>query len=115
MYLSHPIVPTSAWTGSPACFLFSVTLGLRFPYHGRTVTPDENVQYPLALYVDRNHVFVGNGDLVIDDTLTNGSSELENCYGLSGLEPGSKESQCMLAGSALFTIDTLELWAINIF
>lgn len=112
-YLSHPPLPTSIWSGSPACFLFSLTLNLKIPFHARHVLGDisSSLEEPLAFLCEHNLLFIGNGDLSIDEGLTNGSSELENSYGL-GFQPKSASSMCLLAGSPIFTIDDVEVWTI---
>ena len=107
------------WSGSPACFLFSISLGVKLPYHakvppvtdkaGMTGTPQ--LHDPTAFFAQPDFLFVGNGDLSIDSTLTNGSSELENCFGI-GLGFNSADAMCLLAGSPLFPIDDMEVWAV---
>ena len=118
-YLTHQIAPTCTWTGSPSCFLFTSTLGLKVPYHARTRTGAElsmqqttaTVAAPLAFFVQPDAIFIGNGDLSIDADLMSGSSELENSFGC-GSVPRSPEALCLLAGTPLFNIDVLEVWAI---
>ena len=116
-YLTHQLAPTCAWTGSPSCFLFSSTLGLKLPYHARTaaeatqgapVSPGS----PLAYFVQPDAIFIGNGDLSIDAELASGSSELENFYGV-GCAPRSPEALCLLAGTPVFNIDAVEVWSIS--
>ena len=113
-YLSHPLTPTCQWAGSPACYLFSLTLDVKLPYHARVANQAEfaHVTSPLAYYIQSDSFFIGNGDLSFDADLTNGSTELENCYGI-GLEVRSKETLCLLAGSPLFTIDEMEVWGVT--
>lgn len=111
-YLSHPLIPSASWVGSPACYLFSSTLDVRLPYHGRR-PPDSSgaASTPKAFFVDQEYVEIGNGDLFIDQTLSAGRSEIEGCYGV-GLSIGSPESQCLLAGQPEFVIDELEVWSV---
>ena len=131
-YLTHQIAPTCSWAGSPSCFLFSATLGLKVPYHARTAgglgsgggggnnnnnNGNGNQQLspastPLAYFVQPDAIFIGNGDLSIDGELLTGSSELENYYGC-GAGPRSPEALCLLAGTPVFNIDVLELWAVS--
>ena len=111
-YLSHPLEYSGAWSGSPACFLFSSTLSLKLPYHGRHVSEAQAATgSPTAFCVDRERMIFGNGDLVIDKDLLGGSSYLEQCYG-TGLTPGSTEANCLLAGRAEFPITNLEVWTV---
>lgn len=112
-YLSHPVAPSDSWAGSPACYLFSVTVDIKLPYHARAAASQEfsDVTSPLAYFLQNDSIFIGNGDLSIDENIRGGSSELENCYGV-GMELKSHEAFCMLAGSPLFDVDELEVWAV---
>jgi len=132
-YLSHHIIPSANWSGSPSCFLFSITLDMKLPYHARELlkhrdnlndssyggesgsnTTSSYVNTtPLAFYAQPDIFYVGNGDLCIENDLLNGSSEIENCYGC-GLMTPCKEACCFLAGSPFFTIDVLEVFAITL-
>ena len=67
---------------------------------------------PLAYFVQPDAIFIGNGDLSIDADLMSGSSELENFYGCN-IVPRSPEALCLLAGTPVFNIDILEVWAIS--
>lgn len=129
-YLSDPLYPIHSassdvldggWTGSPTCFLFSATLGVKIPYHGRSALSvsghashsqgqTSGVQH-LAFCATREKLMIGDGDLQLDSTLRRGSSELEQSYGV-GLAPGSVEAMCLLAGAPSFQVDHLEVWAI---
>lgn len=123
-YLTHQLSATCAWSGSPSCFLFSNTLALKVPYHARTAAevagtalgvPGRHgaitANSPLAFFVQPDAIFIGNGDLSIDGELLSGTSELENFYGC-GVVPRSPEALCLLAGTPVFNIDVLELWAV---
>ncbi|RYH30176.1 hypothetical protein EON65_05985 [archaeon] len=111
-YLSHPPLPTCNWSGSPACFLFSLTLDIKVPYHARQVSAEHKLAEPMALFAQDDRIFVGNGDLTIDSSLASGTSEVENCYGL-GLEAESPEAMCLLAGKPVFDIHELEVWSVT--
>eukprot|EP00981_Chlorochromonas_danica_P002113 scaffold424_cov165-Ochromonas_danica.AAC.13 len=111
-YLSHSPSPSCCWQGTPACFLFSLTLNLKVPYHARQSTAENALREPMALYGQDDRLFIGNGDLTIDGNLKSGTSEVENSYGL-GLEPQSQEAMCLLGGSPAFHIDDLEVWSIS--
>jgi hypothetical protein len=65
----------------------------------------------MVLFAQSEYLFVGNGDLTIDASLSLARSELENSFGL-GLEPGSLEASCLLGGAGCFVIDKVELWAV---
>lgn len=111
-YLSHPLIPSSSWVGSPACFLFSSTLNTRLPYHGRRLSDQSSGSTaPKAFFVDHEYIEIGNGDLFIDQTLSAGKSEIEGCYGV-GFSIGSPEARCFLAGQTEFIIDDLEVWSV---
>jgi hypothetical protein len=116
-YLSHPlrVHSTPAWAGSPACFVFSVTLDVKCSFHGRqaateTVTASQTT-LPSSFKCERDKLMIGNGDLIIKDG-GRGESNLEKCYGL-GLAPESPEALTMLAGAHEFAIDNIEVWSIN--
>jgi hypothetical protein len=67
-----------------------------------------------ALRSTRDLLQFGLRDLSIRGDLAEGSSELEFSYGV-GLKaaPQSQESKTFLAGSPIFTIEALEIWAIT--
>ena len=98
---------------TPASFLFSATLDLRLPYHGERVPnlnkPDPSHTY--GFFADVDQLVIGNGDLVINQSLSRGSSEVEGCFGV-GLGVGSIDSRTVLAGANLFDIDAVEAWAV---
>jgi hypothetical protein len=142
-YLTHQIAPTCSWTGSPACYLFTTSLDLKLPYHGKlpaddgraaagsggggsgAVDEDNSVSMvavgqqttgsstlqPSAFYAQSDQLFVGNGDFSLDSDLCRGSCDVEHCFGV-GMQAGSPEAGCLLAGSPLFVIDDLEVWAV---
>jgi len=115
-YLSHPLHLSGVWNGSPTCFIFSSTLGIKFSYHGRlsprdAITDGESRQAS-GFYADLENFFVGNGDIIISGDLKTGVSRLESSYGI-GLERESLEAKCMLAGSEKFIIDAVEFWSIQ--
>lgn len=121
VYLSHPLVLTGSWTGSPACFLFNLTADLRFPFHSRVPPISNAVGGSVGFLVDRECLRIGNQDLIITVAPVTavegsvgfyGTSELEGCYGL-GLPIGGLEASCLLAGKNSFHIDFLEVWAIS--
>ena len=115
-------MPGNVWSGNPSCFLYSISLDIKLPYHARGLLDQNNENLnnssvisstPLAFFAQPDTFFVGNGDLCLESDLLSGSSELENCYGC-GLTPHSPEACCLLAGSPIFTIDMLEVWSISI-
>jgi hypothetical protein len=123
-------MPSATWSGSPSCFLFSITFDLKLPYHARELLKDRENNNgsnnnndlttssyinstPLAFYAQPDTFYIGNGDLCLEHDLLNGSSEIENCYGC-GLVIPSVESCCLLAGTPFFTIDVLEVFAVTL-
>ena len=62
---------------------------------------------PLAFYAQPD-IYVGNGDLCIENDLLNGSNDLFI------LMTPCKDACCFLAGSPFFTIDVLEVFAITL-
>ena len=122
-------MPSATWSGSPSCFLFSITFDLKLPYHARELLNDRDNNgssnnndlttssyinsTPLAFYAQPDTFYIGNGDLCLENDLLNGSSEIENCYGC-GLVIPSAESCCLLAGTPFFNIDVLEVFAVTL-
>ena len=103
------------WSGSPSCFIFSSTLGIKFSYHGRhgpELLADNDQIGTAGFYADLDQFLIGNGDIAIDRNLATGSSNLENCYGI-GLDRGSQEAKIMMAGSPHFDIDAVEFWLVD--
>ena len=35
-------MPSATWSGSPSCFLFSITFDLKLPYHARELLNDRD-------------------------------------------------------------------------
>ena len=127
-------MPSANWSGSPSCFLFSITFDLKLPYHARELFKDRDNSggnnnnnnnndllttssyinsTPLAFYAQPDTFFIGNGDLCLENVLLTCSSEIEYCYGC-GLVIPSAESCCLLAGTPFFTIDVLEVFAVTL-
>jgi len=114
-------MPSANWSGSPSCFLFSITFDLKLPYHARELLKERDNEdnttssyinsTPFAFYAQPDILYIGNGDLCLENDLLNGSSEIENCYGC-GLAIPSRESCCLLAGTPFFTIDVLEVFTV---
>jgi hypothetical protein len=111
-FLSQPIQLTGTWSGSPSSFLFSLKHDIKIPYHGK-ITPGgvDGTSNCFGFYADISRLLIGNGDLIIDSSLSSGSSELEGCYGV-GMIPESKDCSGVLAGGPNFPIDDLEVWSI---
>lgn len=114
VYLSHPIHINGSWTGGPSCFIFSITLDIKLSYHARN-PPDATTanDTPIAFLVDRERLTIGNNDLIINQDIESGSSNIEGCFGFGNFTYNSKQSKCFLAGTNKFTIDQLEVWSIN--
>ena len=115
-YLSHPVHLSGEWSGSPSCFIYSSTLGIKFSYHGHIgpeARDDEDGYYgPAGFFADLDQFVIGNGDIAIDSTLKLGSSNLERVYGI-GLDAASVEASIMLAGAPNFVVDAIEFWSIR--
>lgn len=111
-YLSHGlrVVKSGIYAGSPACYLFSITLDLKMPYHARIPPPNTDGLGQTAFLCEHDQVIIGNGDLVIS---SNGmaTSCIEKCYGV-GLNVNGPEATCLLAGRSRFAIDEVEVWTI---
>ena len=114
-YLSHPLHLSGIWSGSPSSFIFSSTLGLKLAYHGR-FPPEKHHENgnmgPASFFADLDQLLIGNGDIVIDNTVRYGKSNVEHCYGV-GLDKDGIIAHVLLAGSTSFEIDVLEVWAIG--
>lgn len=113
-YVNQTLLPSedNKWSGSPSCFLFSVTFDLKLPYHGRNPPGKGKMPHPCAFLADTNHLLFGNGDIQLDGELETGSSNLEGCFGL-GLPRTSHATSTLLAGVNNFTIDKLEVWHVS--
>ena len=122
-YASDSWKDDGASFGDSKSFLFSVSLDLKFPFHGRKLLPAppkivgddipieaHNNTVP-SLVAGKDFVQFGVGDLVLRKGLSNCSSELEGSYGL-GLRRGSSEASTILAGSKTFAVDEIELWHV---
>jgi hypothetical protein len=108
-YLSHPLVYRGDWSGSPACFLYSLTLDARLPFCCKN--PPAGASESVAFLVEKGQLRIGNRDLVISKDLLSGSSEIEQCFGM-GFPPASSEARTALAGASTFRIDDIEVWAV---
>ena len=112
IYLSHSISHAETWVGSPASFIFSITLDLKFPYHGKQPPRNRSKgNLPSVLFCGSDHFEAGNGDFYINESLTIGSSELEGCFGV-GITRGSEINSQILAGTNNFHINHLEMWLV---
>jgi hypothetical protein len=130
VYLTQAPLPTAVWNGNPQCYLFSLSLNLKLPFHGRSANTvsltndDEMTNHALSLLQEPHGFFgtnemlmIGDNDLVIDSKLMNGRSEIEMSYGI-GLSKrqnaGSVDlSKTLLAGSTTFPISDLEVWTVQ--
>ena len=111
-YANQTLLPTDdKWTGSPSCFLFSITMDLKIPYHGRSPPGKGQFDHPCAFFASYDKLTFGNGDIVLDSLLETGSSQLEQCFGL-GISKTSHAATTLLAGVRDFAIDKLELWQV---
>ena len=93
-------------------FLFSLTLDIKIPYHGRTTASpggDDKVQILGSDYM----MFGPNGDLEIGEEFQVCRSNLEQSYGC-GMKMGSASCLMLLAGCEQFEIDAMEIFEIRI-
>ena len=103
--------------GNPKGFLFSITLDLKFQYHGRQKDARSqgygmgHVQHDCAM-ITPDLIQFGLSDLNIEGDFNLCTSELEYSYGI-GLQPGSLDAKTLLAGSPTFKIDHIEVWALQ--
>ncbi len=126
VYLSHRIRDNSLGSGSPSCFLFSMTMDMKISFHGKnprvgssgsgaSTSGASTGAVPHAFIASENKFEVGNRDLCLFNTggvLSSGSSELEGCFGV-GMNKGSPEAGCLLAGQSQFPVDILEMWTLK--
>jgi hypothetical protein len=117
---------SSAWRmdekphGTPSSFLFSLTLDLKIPYVGRTrdlerekQDHEEGRETPHeSMLAGQDYIMFGAGaDLVLHGDLTECESTIEGSYGF-GMEKGGKDAKCLLAGTPVFPIDSIEIFEI---
>jgi len=110
--------------GRAKCFLFSSTMDIKIPFHGKKtleppLKPDDEEEFDdysspkfCVLKSSPSQMQFGVRDLVLRDKLTACSSDLEYSFGV-GLRAGSEEAGTLLAGSSAFVVDELELWALE--
>ena len=119
-YLTHPLRVTKEanWQGTPSCFIFSITVDSKFPFHGRAPARESQSNAggarsssSASFLCEHKQLSIGNGDIIIRDGGM-GTSNLEMCYGL-GFSVNSPEAQCMLAGVSEYRVDDLEVWALQ--
>ena len=106
-YLNQSISLSNGWTGSASCFLYSLTLDLKIPYQSKLQGGEMKVYFG-----EWEKVSIGDGDLILNQSLEFGSSHIENSFGI-GLNKTDSQCLCLLAGAGEFTIDALECWAIS--
>lgn len=127
-FCDDPWDVSGANLGSSRCFLFSSALDIKIPFQGRKTLPpptqqqqsddmsddEDNQDAPQfsACRCDNKTMQFGVGDLVLTGNLSACSSQLENTFCL-GVKPGSDEANTLLAGSSVFKVDELELWAVE--
>jgi len=104
--------------GNPKGFLYSVTLDMKIPYHGRQKDSQSGAMGGGA---GRKHDcmwsgldFMGFGikDLCLRGDFRMCTSEIEHSYSV-GLDMGSTEAKCFLAGSSVWVADEIEVWSVT--
>jgi hypothetical protein len=104
------------YSGDSDSFLFSITHGLKIPYHGRKVPdgwqkPHSDRTYGNdAIRGEEDLIQYGTGDLVISDDMRYCTSSLEHSYGFA-LPKDVRET--FLAGQSPFVIDVLEVYRVG--
>jgi hypothetical protein len=120
-YASDPWRNDESRFGNPKCFLFSITLDLKFPYHGRQKDGQSSIAGMGGQWGRTQHDCLSGGpdylqfgirDLCLRGDLRGCTSELEFSYGV-GLVPGSDDAKSILAGGTLFVADEVEAWQIQ--
>ena len=115
-YASDIVPDDSTFSGDKSSYLFSITHGLKLPYHGRVVPdgwekPHSDYTYGKdAIRGEEDLIQFGTGDLVISDDMLNCTSALENSYGFA-LPTDVKRT--FLAGRTSFAIDILEVYRVG--
>ena len=115
-YAATMMPDDGTFNGNKSSFLFSITHGLKLPYHGRVVPdgwekPHSNYTYGNdAIRGEEDLIQFGTGDLVISDDMLSCTSSLENSYGFA-LPTDVKRT--FLAGHTTFAIDVLEVYRIG--
>ena len=115
-YASNIVPDDGTFSGDKSSFLFSITHGLKLPYHGRVVPdgwekPHSDYTYGKdAIRGEEDLIQFGTGDLIISDDMLNCTSALENSYGFA-LPADVKRT--FLAGRTSFAIDTLEVYRVG--
>ena len=109
--------------GTPKSFLFSLTLDVKVPFHGRRKDAESKlfpadgrggVQHDcLRGEADHDDASLrwGLHDLVLHGDLSRCSSEIEFSYGF-GLPADSNEAKALLAGASVFAVDSMEVWSV---
>ena len=127
-YANEPWRSDGTTFGNSKCFLFSISLDIKIPFHGRntlapTVKPENNddeeesvmSQQKLPTYAtlksDEKSFQFGVYDLVISNDFKTCSSNLEYTFGC-GLQREGSDAKTLLAGSESFQIEEIELWGV---
>ena len=115
-YASGMMTDDGTYSGDSDSFLFSITHGLKIPYHGRKVPdgwqkPHSDGTYGNdAIRGEEDLIQYGTGDLVISDDMRYCTSSLEHSYGFA-LPKDVRET--FLAGQSPFVIDVLEVYRVG--
>ena len=103
--------------GNPKCFLFSLSLDLKIPYHGRHKLPSSDTTGSRQSHHDcqcagPDYVQFGSKDLCLKGDFSACTSELEYSYGI-GLVKDGEHAKSLLAGASVFKADQVEAWALH--
>ncbi len=102
--------------GNPKGFLFSVTLDMKIPYHGRQKDSQSGVMGGSSghrhdcMWSGADFMSFGIKDLCLRGDFRMCTSEVEYSYSV-GVDLGSIEAKSHLPGSNVFVADEIEVWS----
>ena len=99
--------------------MFSLTLDVKVPYHGRQKDGQSAVmggnagQRHDCMWSGSDFLSFGIKDLCLRGDFRMCSSEIEHSYSI-GCDIGGVESKSFMAGSSVFVADEIEVWQVTI-
>ena len=110
---SPVIIPDDGeYMGTREAFLFSLTHGMKFPYHGR-VRPkgwSKKAAPRDSIRGEEDLIQFGVCDMVLSEDMMRCTSSLEHSFGF-GMPRDVMET--FLAGRAVFSVDEVEVWRVG--